>query len=79
MYGAADSGRDYDATQDRLYIKGSVYMIYCDRVYDLLSLKSGKKVKKECYIDPQSQQVVSKFTNMTERLILNLESYYSMV
>jgi hypothetical protein len=56
-----------------MFIKASVYMIYCDKIYDLLSNKSGKKVSKEHYIDPVSQQVVSRFVNMTERLILNLE------
>lgn len=54
-------------------------MIYCDRIYDLLSTKSGKKVKRESYIDPASQQVVTKFVNMTERLVFNLENYYTMV
>ena len=57
----------------------SMYMIYCDRIYDLLSQKSGKKVKKESYIDQNSQQVVSKFVNMTERVVLNLEQYYALV
>lgn len=60
-------------------IKMSVYMIYCDRIYDLLSTKSGKKVKRESYIDQHSQQVVSKFVNMTERLVLSLEQYYALV
>ena len=62
-----------------MFIKMSVYMIYCDRTYDLLSTKSGKKVKREHYIDPQTQQVVSRFINMSERLVLNLEQYYSMI
>ena len=53
-------------------------MIYCDRIYDLLSQKSGKKVKMECYIDPSSQQVVSRFANMTERLIFSTEHYYAV-
>lgn len=79
VYGESVRGGDYDASQDRLFIKGSIYMIYCDRVYDLLSNKSAKKVRNEHYIDPSTQQVVSKFVNMTERLILNLESYYAMV
>ena len=64
---------------NRLFIKMSVYMIYCDRIYDLLSTKSAKKVKREHYIDPQSQQVVSKFVNMTEKLVLNLEQYYATI
>lgn len=54
-------------------------MIYCDRIYDLFSPRPGKKVKKESYIDPYSQQVVSKFTNMTQRVVLSLEQYYSLV
>ena len=62
-----------------MFIKMSVYMIYCDRIYDLLSSKSAKKVKREHYIDPSSQQVVSKFVNMTEKIVLNLEQYYSLV
>ena len=65
--------------QERLFVKMSMYMIYCDRIYDLLSQKSGKKVKKESYIDQNSQQVVSKFVNMTERVVLNLEQYYALV
>ena len=57
-----------------MFIKMSVYMIYCDKIYDLLCTKSAKKnVKIEHYIDPSSAQVVSKFTNMTEKLVLNLE------
>lgn len=52
----------------------SVYMIFCDRIYDLLSAKSAKKnVKIEHYIDQSSQQVVTKFSNMTEKIILSLE------
>mmetsp|Transcript_28628 Transcript_28628/g.35464 ORF Transcript_28628/g.35464 Transcript_28628/m.35464 type:complete len:120 (+) Transcript_28628:1317-1676(+) len=58
----------------------SVYMIYCDRIYDLLSSKAAKKtVKVEHYIDQASQQVVTKFTNMTEKLVLNLEQYYALI
>ena len=52
VYGGADGARDQDAHTERLFIKMSVYMIYCDRVYDLLASKSGKKVKREQYIDP---------------------------
>ena len=37
-----------------MFIKASVYMIYCEKIYDLLSNKSGKKVSKEHYIDPVS-------------------------
>lgn len=52
MYGNQNAAHDYDVIQDRMFLKISVYMIYCDRIYDLLSTKSGKKVKKEHYIDP---------------------------
>ena len=52
VYGNQNAAQDYDVIQDRMFLKISVYMIYCDRVYDLLSTKSGKKVKKEHYIDP---------------------------
>ena len=79
VYGNNESGKDFDGVMDRMFIKVSVYMIYCDRIYDLLSNKSAKKVKKEHYIDPQSLQVVSKFVNMTERLVLNLEQYYALI
>ena len=73
-------GKDFDACTDRMFIKVSVYMIYCDKIYDLLCSKSQKKnVKLEHYIDPQSQQVVSKFTNMTEKLVLSLEQYYALI
>ena len=55
-------------------------MIYCDRIYDLLSSKATKKtVKVEHYIDQGSQQVVTKFTNMTEKLVLSLEQYYALI
>ena len=58
----------------------SVYMIYCDRIFDLLSTKSAKKsVKVEHYIDQGSQQVVTKFSNMTEKLVLSLEQYYALI
>lgn len=51
------AARDYDApsAQDRIFVKMSVYMIYCDRIYDLLSTKAAKKtVKVEHYIDQAS-------------------------
>lgn len=53
MYGngGVDGSRNNEGNQERLFVKLSIYMIYCDRVYDLLSQKSGKKVKKEHYID----------------------------
>ena len=50
VYGQ-QSANDYDAIQDKMFLKVSVYMIYCDRIYDLLAKQSGKKVKKEHYID----------------------------
>jgi len=42
----------------RIYLRGSVYMIHCDHIYDLLStgniaqstLKPGN-VKIECFVD----------------------------
>ena len=60
-------------TQERLFLKASMFMIYCDRIYDLLSNKQNKKVKMEHYIDKNSQQVVAKFVNMSERILLNSE------
>lgn len=70
--GAADP----DMINERVYLKMSVYMIYCDRIFDLLG-QSQHKVRLEQYIDRQSQQVVSRFVNISEKLILNLEQYYS--
>ena len=38
VYGNNELGKDYDAgTGDRIFIKMSVYLIYCDKIYDLLS------------------------------------------
>lgn len=54
-------------------------MVYCDKIYDLLTQRPGTRVKLEHYIDPQSQQVVAKFTNMSERIVLTLEHYYAIV
>ena len=79
VYGSDLMGKDHDALQDKMFIKVSIYMIYCDRIYDLLSSKTGRKIKIEHFIDPQSQQVVSKFVNMSERVIFNLEQYYALV
>jgi hypothetical protein len=44
---------DQDMISDRVYLRMSVYMIYCDKIYDLLS-RSQKKIKREQYIDKQS-------------------------
>lgn len=44
---------DPDMMNERVFLRMSVYMIYCDRIYDLLG-KSHKKVKLEQYIDKQS-------------------------
>lgn len=57
VYSNNDGTKDYDVQgQDRIFVKMSVYMIYCDRIFDLLSTKSAKKnVKVEHYIDQASQ------------------------
>ena len=54
-------------------------MVYCDKIYDLLATQPGQKVKIDHYIDPNSQQVVSKFSNMSEKVVLTLEHYYAIV
>jgi hypothetical protein len=54
---------DPDIINERVFLRMSVYMIYCDRIFDLLA-KQNQKVKLEQYLDQQSQQVVSRFVNM---------------
>lgn len=44
---------DPDIINERVYLRMSVYMIYCDRIFDLLA-KTQKKVKLEQYLDEQS-------------------------
>lgn len=63
---------DPDIINERVFLRMSVYMIYCDRIFDLIG-KSQSKVKLEQYIDRQSQQVVSRFVNLSEKLIMSLE------
>jgi len=80
VYGNNEAAKDYDGVSDRIFIKMSVYLIYCDRIFDLLSAKSSKKnVKLEHYIDQATSQVVTKFSNMTEKLVLSLEQYYAVI
>ena len=55
-YAAHTTRTDPDmGTADRLYLKMSAYMVYCDRIYDLLTQRPGTRVKMDHYIDPQTQ------------------------
>ena len=44
------SATDPDMMHERVFLRMSIYMIYCDKIYDLIG-KSQKKVKLEQYID----------------------------
>jgi hypothetical protein len=67
---------DPDMIHERVFLRISVYMIYCDRIFDLLA-KQQTKIRLEQYLDPVSQAVVTRFANISEKLVLSLEQYYS--
>lgn len=53
-----------------------------DKVLDLLkpnSKKHGSNVKVDHYIDRESEEVVSKLKNITEKVVFTLEDFYSVL
>lgn len=45
---------DQDDQVDHIYLRMSVYMIYCEQVLDLLAPRAGKRAKFENYIDKET-------------------------
>ena len=66
-----------------MFLKVSVYQIFTDKIMDLLSLKTNKAPSNRVYIDHfidnKSQEVVAKLRNITEKVVLNLEDFYSVL
>lgn len=56
----------------------SCYQIFIDKILDLLSssLSTKSKVHIDHYIDKQSDEVVSKLKNLTEKVVFSLEDFY---
>lgn len=52
-----------------------------DKILDLLSTKNTKNSSKIAYIDhlidKKSEEVITKLRNVTEKVVLNLEDFYS--
>jgi hypothetical protein len=56
--------------------------VFVDRVLDLLSTStSGRnsKVKVDHFIDRESEEVVSKLKNITQKVVFTLEDFYSVL
>ena len=51
-----------------------------DRILDLLSPSlRAKNPKVDHYIDRESEEVVSKLNNLTEKVVFTLEDFYSVL
>jgi hypothetical protein len=70
------------STPERMFLKVSVYQIFVDKVLDLLPVNNKRhspSVKLEHYIDKDSEEVVSKLKNITEKVVFTLEDFYSVL
>lgn len=67
---------------ERMFLKVSVYQIFVDKVLDLLNgtnNPSNKKVSIDHYIDKETDEVVSKIKNITEKVVFTLEDFYGVL
>ena len=61
-------------------MKISVYMVFKEQIHDLLNKSNSfSKPQLEHFIDNDSNSVVSKLTNLNERLILCTEDFYNVM
>lgn len=67
---------------ERMFLKVSVYQIFVDKVLDLLNGTSSsfkQKVSIDHYIDKETEEVVSKIKNITEKVVFTLEDFYGVL
>mmetsp|Transcript_30795 Transcript_30795/g.30291 ORF Transcript_30795/g.30291 Transcript_30795/m.30291 type:complete len:137 (+) Transcript_30795:680-1090(+) len=69
---------------ERMFLKVCVYQIFVDKVIDLLqgsahTVKISSKVQVDHYIDKESEEVVSRLKNITEKVVFTLEDFYSVL
>jgi len=59
----------------------SIYHIFVDKVIDLLSgsTRANSRVQLEHYIDKETEEVVSRLKNITEKVVFSLEDFYSVL
>ena len=65
------------------FLRIGVYQVFQDKILDLLSTKSVKnsssRITVDHFMDKQSQEVVCKLKNLTEKIVLNIEEFYSVL
>jgi len=65
-----------------MYLKVSIYQVFVDKVLDLLGgtgSRGAPRVQVEHYIDRDSEEVVSKLKNITEKIVFSLEDFYAVM
>lgn len=77
---------NFHAQSAKVHLKMSAYMVYMDEIVDLLNrprnlvfandLQGREQPVIEHYLEADTNQVVSRLTNMTERLVLCTEDFY---
>ncbi|CDW80672.1 kinesin motor domain containing protein [Stylonychia lemnae] len=71
-------------SDEKMFLKMTVYQVFIDKILDLLASRASKSnSSRQAYvdhvIDPKTQEVVSRLKNITEKIILNLEDFYSLL
>jgi hypothetical protein len=57
--------RDVSADIDRLFLRCTCYMVYADKIYDLLiKIPSHQEIKVDSYVDKESYQVVTRILGL---------------
>jgi hypothetical protein len=65
---------------ERAFLRVSVYLIFQDCIYDLLSSPtqqslSQRGIRVDSFIDKETYDVLTKVTGLCERLIVNMASF----
>lgn len=70
-----------DNVPERSFLRASVYLIYKDNIYDLLTTcpPKHKTAKIETYIDQDTYEVQTRLTGLTERFISSKEYFNSLL
>ena len=72
-----------ESSSETTFLKVGVYQVFQDKILDLLSTKnvknSSQRVTVDHYQDKHSNEVVSRLKNLTEKVVLNIEEFYSVL